>query len=399
MHASAPPHVHSLVRAIPRPVLSDVTCRNGALHTWRNDARDLCVSSSCCTLPITSNCAAARFHDHVNHAHADAPRVSFPAADAVSGKAPTAILLKRGGDMRTVAFGKLAVERFAEACDDGTENECVHCVALSLSAEASVYDGWRGAFHAAGPTESRLCPLLVDKLNKHRRFAACAFQNCCRYLFFDRFKMAMAPGERGRIKPAQVRVAAAGSGAPTVPLMLPVERTLTFIHDEALSRIAPRFGNLGVNPRMIAWVLTVPAIWDDEAKRFMREAAMRAGMITKIDSARLLLALEPEGAVVASLFEAAPAVRALFVPGTRILVADCGGGTVDITVSELRSTQPLQLVELLPASGGAWGACYADTEFLKFVKLLVGDDDYERIDHSARVKMLQSWHDHVVRLA
>ncbi|KAK3108409.1 hypothetical protein FSP39_007406 [Pinctada imbricata] len=42
----------------------------------------------------------------------------------------------------------------------------------------------------------------------------------------------------------------------------------------------------------IAWVLTVPAIWSDPAKKFMRVAAEKAG----INSRRLTLALEPEAA-------------------------------------------------------------------------------------------------------
>lgn len=42
----------------------------------------------------------------------------------------------------------------------------------------------------------------------------------------------------------------------------------------------------------IDFVLTVPAIWGDEAKLFMREAAMQAG----INPSQLTLALEPEAA-------------------------------------------------------------------------------------------------------
>lgn len=60
------------------------------------------------------------------------------------------------------------------------------------------------------------------------------------------------------------------------------------------------------------WVLTVPAIWDDEARSFMRFAAEKAGIVGGIadhhDSelpSRFALALEPEAAAIAAV----PAVR------------------------------------------------------------------------------------------
>lgn len=34
----------------------------------------------------------------------------------------------------------------------------------------------------------------------------------------------------------------------------------------------------GVHSRDIFWVLTVPAIWDDSAKQFMREAAIHVSI-------------------------------------------------------------------------------------------------------------------------
>ncbi|XP_062620274.1 heat shock 70 kDa protein 12B-like [Saccostrea cucullata] len=45
----------------------------------------------------------------------------------------------------------------------------------------------------------------------------------------------------------------------------------------------------GIRETDIGWVLTVPAIWDDLARQFMREAAVRSG----IAGDQLLIALEP----------------------------------------------------------------------------------------------------------
>ena len=63
----------------------------------------------------------------------------------------------------------------------------------------------------------------------------------------------------------------------------------------------------------LRWVLTVPAIWDDEARKFMRFAAEQAGIggggddCAAKDAApsRLALALEPEAAAIAAI----PSVR------------------------------------------------------------------------------------------
>lgn len=44
------------------------------------------------------------------------------------------------------------------------------------------------------------------------------------------------------------------------------------------------------------WVLTVPALWNEEHKLFMRKAAVEAGIVESTNSSNLLLCLEPEGA-------------------------------------------------------------------------------------------------------
>ncbi|KAG2496222.1 hypothetical protein HYH03_005820 [Edaphochlamys debaryana] len=112
-----------------------------------------------------------------------------------------------------------------------------------------------------------------------------------------------------------------------------------------------------LDPGRVLWVLTLPAMWGEAAKARVREAAWRAGLIRARSSHLLLLALEPEAAALAA--SAHPAVGAaaavggrggtalpLLRPGQVVLVADCGGGTVDVT---LHATQ-------LGAAAGAAGA-------------------------------------------
>ncbi|XP_052778678.1 heat shock 70 kDa protein 12A-like [Mya arenaria] len=119
----------------------------------------------------------------------------------------------------------------------------------------------------------------------------------------------------------------------------------------------------------IHWVLTVPAIWNNAAKQFMREAAEEAG----IESDMLTIALEPEAA---SLFcRHLPVEKsgnqfslASLRTGSQYLVLDAGGGTIDITVHEV--TESGGVKELYKASGGAWGGTKVDASFEEFLVCL-----------------------------
>ena len=85
----------------------------------------------------------------------------------------------------------------------------------------------------------------------------------------------------------------------------------------------------------IRWVLTVPALWSEEHKQFMRKSAVQAGIVDALSSPNLLLCLEPEGASIQCREDAEETVRNQIVKGSTVMVLDCGGGTVDITVHKL----------------------------------------------------------------
>jgi hypothetical protein len=75
----------------------------------------------------------------------------------------------------------------------------------------------------------------------------------------------------------------------------------------------------------IRWCVTVPAIWDSFATDLMYQAAVEAGLPDDPD--RLLLAREPAAA---ALYCVAVGEERLREVGTRFMVVDAGGGTVDI---------------------------------------------------------------------
>lgn len=119
----------------------------------------------------------------------------------------------------------------------------------------------------------------------------------------------------------------------------------------------------------IHWVLTVPAIWNDLSKKFMREAAKNAG----IPDEMLSLALEPEAASVFCKNE----LGIQKVPvGCRYLVLDLGGGTADITCHEVNSDETLK--ELIPPTGGDFGGTTVDNRFLQVLSSIFGGNLIQR---------------------
>ncbi|MFD0415177.1 hypothetical protein [Streptomyces sp. NPDC127108] len=120
----------------------------------------------------------------------------------------------------------------------------------------------------------------------------------------------------------------------------------------------------------IRWCLTVPAIWSQAALGAMREAAGTAGFPSGHDA--LLLEPEPDmAALYCAVQELTPTgpvqtLRNVFRrPGRRFVVADCGGGTVDVVAYEVLGDG--SLAQLGRPSGGAFGATYTTNGFIQDV--------------------------------
>jgi len=278
---------------------------------------------------------------------------------------------------------------------------------VAAGADVIVFKPGEGAGHS----DKQLTALLLNPhdnalirfgLRARKHFAElCDTPRAESALYFHTFKMALAPTPtRPRdvmhmTLPAVGRVAAGGTAGtasdfrPTCELMVLVQRVLESVKADVLFHLKGRLPRPPASLNL-RWVLTVPVIWDDEGKAFMREAAVRAGLVASHDSPRLLLALEPEAAVLASIADMAPAARAEFTPGKRLMVVDCGGGTVDITVDEIAGDRPLSLREVAPASGGPWGATYVDKQFMGFIKDILGDK-WGYVDHRTQLELLNAW--------
>ncbi|XP_060572365.1 heat shock 70 kDa protein 12B-like, partial [Ruditapes philippinarum] len=185
------------------------------------------------------------------------------------------------------------------------------------------------------------------------------------WFFFKRFKM-MLFREKGMTR----RDTLEDETGKKLPAMRVFSLFIDFLRKDVLEILSKHIDE-SFFASDIHWVLTVPAIWNDAAKQFMREAAQQAGIPGK----NLSLCLEPEAASIYCRHLAVSMCTTLispFSPGTKYLVLDAGGGTVDITVHEV--THNGNLKELYKASGGAWGGTKVDEAFEEFLSRIVGPE-------------------------
>uniref|UniRef100_A0A3B3Z787 Heat shock protein 12B n=1 Tax=Periophthalmus magnuspinnatus TaxID=409849 RepID=A0A3B3Z787_9GOBI len=159
---------------------------------------------------------------------------------------------------------------------------------------------------------------------------------------------------------------------------------LRFLKDDALEALDKETQNMAKGLLNFTWVLTVPAIWDNPARQFMREAAVQAGLVTAATEDKLVIALEPEVASIrckqlcSEDFIMAEAPDKIS-PGTQYIVVDCGGGTIDITVHDV--LEGGQLKELHKASGNDKGGRRVDRKFVQCMREFFCDglwEEYER---------------------
>lgn len=170
-----------------------------------------------------------------------------------------------------------------------------------------------------------------------------------------------------------------GSIAPALlPPGMAVERAisdfLAKLAQLAVSHVQSKYGaHMAMSD--VQWCLTVPAIWDDSAKQQMIRCAQMAGMVTgahcpadMVNSASphpLRIVLESEAAALFCYKKAAEALG--LRKGHQFVVADVGGGTVDIVVHSLADDEGRNLREVAMSSGGLCGGTYVDSNFLAYL--------------------------------
>ncbi|KAI7896855.1 uncharacterized protein EV154DRAFT_491018 [Mucor mucedo] len=153
---------------------------------------------------------------------------------------------------------------------------------------------------------------------------------------------------------------------------------LRSIYEHTCTLLKGRFGKT-LDTSKLRFCLTVPAVWTEKAKNIMRDAVIRAGIISKEDPQdRLLLVGEPEAA---ALYCETFLDEYNLKPGQNFLICDAGGGTVDLVVYRISVDKngKNSLMEEVAGDGAICGSTALDANFRRFVsenmQLFFKDED------------------------
>ncbi|RYC57855.1 hypothetical protein CHU98_g8345 [Xylaria longipes] len=141
---------------------------------------------------------------------------------------------------------------------------------------------------------------------------------------------------------------------------------LSKVWEHVLDVIIRARGRQFVNTRRFHVVVTVPAIWQDDPIQRMERALRKAGILNKrpgcSDTTHAFVS-EPEAAALAAIY-GHNKYEAL-EPGQTFVIADLGGGTVDLVSFRVKATQPqIILEEVVEGDGELCGATFLDQAFL-----------------------------------
>ncbi|XP_045204038.2 heat shock 70 kDa protein 12B-like [Mercenaria mercenaria] len=191
------------------------------------------------------------------------------------------------------------------------------------------------------------------------------------YYFFKRFKMALNKKLGDKLDRDLMLDDIRQRQLPALDVFA---MSIKYLLDDMLAVVNQRAPGRSVTLDNILLILTVPALWTDAAKNFMREAAIKAGCVSK----KVILALEPEVASIYSQFlHGDQTIDGRFIQfpvGIRYLCLDAGGGTVDLAIHEVE--EDFQVKEVSDALGGDWGGTMVDDAFELFITEIFGEEIY-----------------------
>ena len=144
-----------------------------------------------------------------------------------------------------------------------------------------------------------------------------------------------------------------------INLRIIIKEYLRLFSDDALKYYNNK-GDTHYTKNDIKWVVTVPAIWNEYGKQFMRNCTKKAGMNN------IIIALEPEAASL-TMFKDDIVEKEFKEKGKIFMLIDTGGYTLDITINEIIDENG-NLNQLSPPSGGAYGSMNINDYLIKLVE-------------------------------
>ncbi|KAL3857037.1 hypothetical protein ACJMK2_011737 [Sinanodonta woodiana] len=250
-------------------------------------------------------------------------------------KTTSCLLLERKTQNR-IAIGEKAEMRYSRICDEGKEFDFLFFKNFKMTL-------YREDFRINDNTKNQ----AEDYTGKHVPFTLVMSKFICGLLEHCNKKLDIYDEQKGKAKAEGTEQAVDEKKKPDT------------------NQTQRKGGNKQkIDETKIRWVITVPAIWNDVAKGAMRKSAVDAG----INSDQLILALEPEAAALYCMYlspEERSRMDELGNVGSKFMVVDMGGGTIDITAVEV--LEKGQLKQIMVAHGGPWGAQRINDAFSQLV--------------------------------
>ena len=178
------------------------------------------------------------------------------------------------------------------------------------------------------------------------------------YIYFDRIKTKLDPKFKNDVQ-SKIYIDSKYPPNYKINLRIIITEYLKMFSDDALKYYNQK-GNTNYSKNDIKWIVTVPAIWNEYGKQFMRNCAKRAGMN------KVLIALEPEAASL-TMFKDDNVDQKYKQKGKVFMLIDAGGYTLDITINEIVDVFG-NLKQLSPPSGGAYGSMNINDYLIKIVE-------------------------------
>ena len=178
------------------------------------------------------------------------------------------------------------------------------------------------------------------------------------YIYFDRIKTKLDPKFKNDIQ-SKIYIDSKFPSNYKINLRIIIKEYLKLFSDDALKYFNQK-GNTDYSKDEIKWIVTVPAIWNEYGKQFMRHCARKAGMN------KVIIALEPEAASL-TMFKDDNVDQKYKEKGKVFMLIDAGGYTLDITINEIVDKDG-NLKQLSPPSGGAYGSMNINDYIIKLVE-------------------------------
>ena len=178
------------------------------------------------------------------------------------------------------------------------------------------------------------------------------------YIYFDRIKTKLDPKFKNDVQ-SKIYIDSKFPSNYKINLRLIIKEYLRLFSDNALKYYNNK-GDTDYSKKDIKWIVTVPAIWNEYGKQFMRQCAKKAGMN------KVIIALEPEAASL-TMFKDDNVDQKFKEQGKVFMLIDAGGYTLDITINEIADFNG-NLKQLSPPSGGAYGSMKINDYIIELVE-------------------------------